>query len=140
MNMHTQPGGLPELAKAWAAFQNHVALRPIRDDADYERIIALADSLSDTVGDEESHPLYSLLELAMELIERWENARVDIPEAEPREILRFLLEANDLKQKDLADIASQTLISDILTGRRGISKRLAKSLAERFHVNIGAFV
>ena len=138
--MNTPSGGLPELAKAWAAFQDHVALRPIRNEADYERIVALADSLADTVGDDEAHPLYSLFELAMQLIERWEKEHVEIPQAEPREVLRFLLESNALKQKDLADIASQTLISDILAGRREISKRLARSLAERFHVDIGAFV
>jgi HTH-type transcriptional regulator / antitoxin HigA len=140
MNMNTPSGGLTDLAQAWSAFQNHVSLRPVRDNADYERMVQLADLLADTVGDDESHPLYSLFELAMQLIERWENEHIEIPEAEPREVLRFLLETNDLKQKDLADIASQTLISDILAGRRAISKRLAQALAERFHVNIGAFV
>jgi HTH-type transcriptional regulator/antitoxin HigA len=51
-----------------------------------------------------------------------------------------LLEANNLKQKDLIDLASPTLVSDILAGRRVISKRLAKRLAERFRVDIAAFI
>lgn len=120
--------------------QSYVDLRPIRNASDYERISALADSLADTVGDDEGHPLYSLFEVAMQLIERWEDEHIEIPQAEPREVLRHLLETNDLKQKDLGDIASQTLVSDILAGRRNISKRLAKSLAERFNVDIGAFI
>lgn len=140
MNMNTLSGGMPELAKAWTTFQKDVGLRPIRDDSDYERITELANSLADEVGSNEDHPLYSLFELAMELIERWEDEHVQIPEAEPREVLRYLLEENSLKQKDLEEIASQTLISDILAGRRAISKRLAKSLAERFHVEVGAFL
>lgn len=138
--MHTLSGGLPELAKAWATLQSQFALRPIRDESDYESIKGLADSLADEVGDDEGHPLYSLFDLALELLARWETEHVEIPEAEPREVLRFLLETNDLKQKDLGDIASQALISDILAGRRTISKRLAKSLAERFHLEIGAFI
>lgn len=138
--MNAPVGGLLELTRAWTAFQSHVSLRTIRNESDYERITQFADSLADIVGDDESHPLYSLFELAMQLIERWEKEHVEIPEAEPHEVLRFLLETHDLKQKDLADIASQTLISDILAGRRAISKRLAKALAERFHVDIGAFV
>lgn len=140
MNNITHSGGLPGLAKAWTTFQSHVALRPIRNESDYKRIHALADSLADAVGDNEDHPLFSLFELTLELIGRWEDEHVTIPDAEPREVLRYLLEANQLKQKDLAEIASQTLISDILAGRREISKRLAKSLAERFHVDVGAFV
>lgn len=140
MNIHNHSSSLPELTQAWTAFQGHALLRPIRNEADFKRIHALADTLADTVGDDEDHPLYSLFEIAMELIERWEDKHVEIPDASPREVLRHLLEANNLKQKDLGDIASQTLVSDILAGRREISKRLAKSLAAYFHVDIGAFI
>ncbi|MGS0743609.1 helix-turn-helix domain-containing protein [Glaciimonas sp. GG7] len=100
----------------------------------------MADDLSDEVGDDEDHPLFSLFEIAMELIERWEIEHVVIPDVELKEVLRFLLEQNDLKQKDLTDIASPTLISDILAGRRKISKALAKNLANRFHVSVSAFM
>ena len=131
---------MPELAKAWAAFQAHALLGPIRNDADFERVHALANDLSDEVGDDESHPLFSLFELAMELIEKWEDEHVVIPDTEPKEVLRFLLEENKLKQKDLSDIASPTLISDILAGRREISRVLAKSLSTRFNVNASAFL
>jgi HTH-type transcriptional regulator/antitoxin HigA len=65
---------------------------------------------------------------------------VFIPAATPTAVLRHLLEVNNLKQKDLEDIASQTLVSDILNGRRQISKRLAKALAARFNVDIAAFI
>jgi HTH-type transcriptional regulator/antitoxin HigA len=131
---------MPELAKAWAALQQHALLRPIRNHADFQRVNALTDALSDEVGDDESHPLFSMLELTMELIQHWEEEHVVIPDAEPKEVLRFLLEENNLKQKDLSDIASPTLISDILAGRRKISRVLAKSLSTRFHVNVSAFL
>lgn len=140
MNTQALHSGLPEIATAWANFQHFVQLRPIRTEDDYERIRDLADALADVVGDNEEHQLYSLFALTMDLLERWEDEHVEIPNAPPREVLRHLLEVNDLKQKDLADIASQTLISDILSGRRQISKRLAKSLAERFHIDIAAFI
>lgn len=131
---------MPELAKAWAALQAHALLGPIRNDADFERVHALANDLSDEVGDDDSHPLFSLFELAMELIEKWEDEHVVIPNSEPKEVLRFLLEENNLKQKDLSDIASPTLISDILAGRREISRVLAKNLSTRFNVNASAFI
>lgn len=131
---------MPELAKAWQALQVHALLRPIRNSDDFERVHALANDLSDEVGDDENHPLFSLFELTMDLIQRWEDEHVVIPDAEPKEVLRFLLEENNLKQKDLSDIASPTLISDILAGRRKISRNLAKSLASRFHVSASAFL
>lgn len=141
MNYQNQSSSVtPELTQAWAALQVHALLRPIRNDADFQRVHALADDLSDVVGDDENHPLFSLFELTMELIQRWEDEHVVIPDAEPKEVLRFLLEENNLKQKDLADLASPTLISDVLAGRRDISRALAKSLANRFNVNVSAFL
>lgn len=141
MSDYDQSGdAMPELAKAWTALQNLAALRPIRNQADFDRVHALTDALSDEVGDDESHPLFSMLDLTMELIQRWEDEHVVVPDGEPREVLRFLLDENDLKQKDLSDIASPTLISDILAGRREISKGLAKKLATRFNVNVSAFL
>lgn len=130
----------PGLKTAWAALQDQALLRPIRNDTDFERVHALVDELADEVGDDVNHPLFDLFELAMMLVEKWEDEHVEIPDAEPKEVLRFLLEENGLKQKDLADIASPTLISDILAGRREISRALAKSLATRFNVNVSAFV
>lgn len=131
---------LPELTRAWSTFQDCAGLRPIRNLADFERVQALANTLADDVGDDEGHPLYSLFEIVLDMIERWEDEHVEIAPAPPREVLRHLLEVNNLKQKDLGEIASQTLVSDILAGRREISKRLAKALAERFHVDVSAFI
>jgi HTH-type transcriptional regulator/antitoxin HigA len=61
-------------------------------------------------------------------------------EAEPREVLRYLMAEQGLRQTDLAGIASPGTISDILCGRREISQALAKKLAARFHVSAGVFL
>lgn len=140
MSTFTPLDSLPEIAKTWSAFQRLAGLTPIRNEEDFERVHKLADVLADEVGDDQEHPLYSLFDLTMTLIEQWEDEHVHIPTAPPRDVLRFLLEEHNLKQKDLEDIASPTLISDILAGRRDISKRLARSLAQRFHVDISAFI
>ena len=141
MNTQNQFGTIPGLTLAWTTLQNQVPfLRPIRTEEDFASVRALADALADAVGDDDTHPLFTLFELAMELIGRWEDDHVSMPAVEPREVLRHLLEVNNLKQKDLEDIASNSLISDILAGRREISKRLAKCLAERFRVDVSAFI
>jgi len=45
-----------------------------------------------------------------------------------------------LKQEDLADIAPQGRISEILSGKRAISKEIAKRLARRFGVHADEFL
>lgn len=139
MNVNTNRE-LMELTSAWKAVQKYAHLRPIQDEDEYEHIQELCNWLADEVRDDDTHPLFSMFELAMQLMEDWESDHVVVPDVLPREVLRHLLETNNLKQKDLSDIATPTLISDILSGRREISKRLAKALAERFNVDVAAFV
>jgi len=73
-------------------------------------------------------------------MEAWENTHVQIPDAPPNEVLRFLLEQNHLKQKDLADIVAPSQVSNILKGTCSISKRLANALGQRFNVNPSVFL
>lgn len=69
-----------------------------------------------------------------------EAAHVSIPDASPREVLRFLMEQQGLSQSDLSDCAPQSRISEILNGRREICKGLSKALAKRFGVGAGVFI
>lgn len=140
MNHAQKSSAIPELTQAWTTLQGYAPLRQIRSETDYLRMRELTDLLADSAADDEDHPLFSLFEIAMDLIARWEEQNVLIPAAAPAEVLRFLLTEHGLKQKDLSDIASETLVSDILAGRRAISKRLAKALSARFHVDIAAFI
>lgn len=47
-----------------------------QNEADYERIVAMLDDLIDQVGEDESHPLASLMDVLSALIENYENANV----------------------------------------------------------------
>jgi HTH-type transcriptional regulator / antitoxin HigA len=59
----------------------------------------------------------------------------------PREVLRLLMEKNGLKQIDLADeIGRQSVVSEILSGKREINARQARALAARFGVSAAAFI
>lgn len=102
--------------------------------------MALIDELLDEVGDDEAHPLAEVLDLISAQAKAYEDEHVQIPEAEPREVLRFLMDQHDLKQGDLADVAPQNRISEILNGTRPISKEVAKRLAKRFHVHADLFL
>lgn len=130
------------LGPAWSALRKASGNRigPIRTRAQYERMARLLQTLVDEVGDNERHPLADLLGLVGDLVAAWETDHVEIPEADPRAVLRLLMEQHRLKQGDFAGIAPQSVVSEILAGKRRINARQAKALAARFGVSAAVFL
>ena len=108
---------IPALQVAWQAFDSEAHLRPIRSEADYDRMVALINSLLDLTGDDEDHPLSGLLELAAELVSGYEQEYHAIEAADPKDALRFLMESRGLKQEDLSAVVPQSNLSAILAGK-----------------------
>jgi HTH-type transcriptional regulator/antitoxin HigA len=140
MNADRLSGQFPDIIEAWAALQQKVLIRPIHNEKDYQTMLQLSRELATHLNGVEQSALDDLHGVLVTLIEAWETRNVEIPKAEPREVLRHLLETHGLKQKDLAGIASPTVVSDILAGRRAISKNVAKALAARFHADVSVFL
>lgn len=137
------PQSIPEpqaILSAWLPFKKLVGVTSIRSKADYAQSRATLETLLDEVGDNEHHPLADVLDYFADQVKNYENEHFPIPEAEPQEVLRFLMEQHGLKQEDLADCAPQGRISDILNGKRTISKEIAKRLAHRFNVRADLFM
>ncbi|WP_291014108.1 helix-turn-helix domain-containing protein [Hydrogenophaga sp.] len=131
------------LAPAWNAFQNALPVRlaAIHSPAEYERAVGFMNQLLDVVGDDEEHELADMLELLGQLIEDYESQHHALPDAEPGRVLRFLMDQYGLKQTDLvAELGAQSVVSEVLNGRRQINVRQAKALAERFGVSAAVFI
>ena len=128
------------LLAAWTPFRNALGFSAIKTAKDYKRATAVIGQLLDEVGENEKHPLAEVLDYLANQIAVYEAEHVNIPDASPRDVLRFLMEQHGLTQTDLADCAPQSRISEILNGKREISKEIAKALANRFAVNVGVFV
>ena len=74
------------------------------------------------------------------LIEAYENKYYPIRGASPVEVLAHLMEANNLKQKDLAPLfGSESLVSKVLRGERELKKRDIERLSKRFGVSPAVF-
>jgi HTH-type transcriptional regulator/antitoxin HigA len=140
MNADRLSGHVPDNVEARAALQSKVCIKPVRDEQEYEEMAQLSNALKNHLQGDTDNPLADLLGVVSDLMGVWEARHVVLPEAEPREVLRHLLETHGLKQKDLADIASPTVVSDILAGRRAISKNVAKALAVRFRTDVSVFL
>jgi HTH-type transcriptional regulator/antitoxin HigA len=79
-------------------------------------------------------------ELLTVLIETYEEEAYPIPDVPPVDILRELMDANNLKQKDLASLlGSESIVSEVLSGRRELNKHHIQKLSERFHVSPAVF-
>jgi HTH-type transcriptional regulator / antitoxin HigA len=74
------------------------------------------------------------------LIEKYEKENHQIPSASPIEVLVELIEANDLRQKDLVSIfGTESVVSEIVNGRRPLSKTHIELLSKRFRVSPAIF-
>ena len=71
-------------------------------------------ALLEVAGDDEDHPLSSLLELTSDLVTRYEQEHHPIEAAEPKDALRFLVESRGLRQEDLSSVVPQSNLSAIL--------------------------
>jgi HTH-type transcriptional regulator/antitoxin HigA len=82
-----------------------------------------------------------LLMLLSRLIEDYENQTFPAPTSAPHETLQFLMEQNDLRQADLVPIlGARGRVSEIVNGKRAISKAQAKALGEFFKVSPELFI
>jgi HTH-type transcriptional regulator / antitoxin HigA len=80
---------------------------------------------------------HDTIELLTLLIEKWDEEHNIFSDADPIELLSYLMKENKLKAVDLAGqlVVSKNLISDILQYRRGLSRDIIRKLANRFKVS-----
>uniref|UniRef100_UPI00333FE2FF helix-turn-helix domain-containing protein n=1 Tax=Castellaniella defragrans TaxID=75697 RepID=UPI00333FE2FF len=136
---------LTEVARSYGEFRAVAGVGAIRDEADYDHALALIEAILDDTRDtpareDPAHPLADLLDLLTAAVHEYENEHYAIPASSPREVLRFLLDQHGLTQSDLPEVGSQSVISEILAGRRTLNTRQIAALVGRFHVGADAFI
>ncbi|MFM9903806.1 MAG: type II toxin-antitoxin system HigA family antitoxin [Pyrinomonadaceae bacterium] len=83
----------------------------------------------------------SLLELLTVLVESYEDEHYPIPEASPTDMLKYFMEDREIKQSDLLPVfGSSGITSEVVNGKRSISKAHARKLAEFFKVSVELFI
>jgi HTH-type transcriptional regulator/antitoxin HigA len=112
----------------------------IRTEREYDAAVERLNALVDLVGDNTKDLRYRLVETLSVLIEAYDREHHSLPEASGIDVLRFLMEEHRLTQKDLPEIGSQGVVSEVLAGRRFLNVRQIQALAARFGVDAGAFI
>lgn len=115
--------------------------RPITSEAENERALATVERLM--ALPDRSPETAALITVWVTLIEQFESEHYSLPttKATPTQMLQFLMDQHDFKQSDLVGLlGSSGVVSEIVNGKRGISKSQAKALAERFDVSPALFL
>ena len=76
------------------------------------------------------------------LIEKYETEKYPDADVSPTDVIRELTEANGLRQKDLAGILGsghESAVSEIMNGKRPLSKTHIEKLSQRFGVSPAVF-
>jgi HTH-type transcriptional regulator/antitoxin HigA len=109
-------------------------LQRIRDDAELDASIAVIDDLLDRPHLTEGEQEY--LDALGQLVEAYESEHVQLPD-----VLRHLMEENDLKQADLVDVfGTKSIVSEVLSGKRRLTLRHVRELGSRFGVPADVFI
>jgi HTH-type transcriptional regulator / antitoxin HigA len=114
--------------------------RVITTEEEYDRQLAIVEPLHfNKQRTPEERALYKLLVI---LIETYEEAQNLMPSSPPHELLKFIMESNGMRQTDLValGLGSSGVVSEIVNGKRAISKTQAKLLADRFKVSPSLFI
>ena len=111
----------------------------VRDDRENARLTQMLlrlDERDDPAPEEES-----LAEMLTLRIEDYEEKRYPMPRVSPNESLKALMDDRGLKHKDIWPVlGNKGAATEVLSGRRSISKAQAKRLAEFFRVPIDLFI
>jgi HTH-type transcriptional regulator / antitoxin HigA len=126
------------LTSNYAALLLETKPEVIRDErqkqAYVRRLEALTSKKSSTRAEEK------LIDLLAVLIEDFERKSDPVPNAEPVEILRHLMDAHGLRQKDLAEVfGTESIVSEVLHGKRDFTKEQIRRLSARFGVSPAVF-
>jgi HTH-type transcriptional regulator/antitoxin HigA len=108
-------------------------------ESENQRLIGIVNGLTDK--DRLSLEEKELLELLLVLIRKFEDEHYTTKQTAPNEVLLEMMRAHAVKPKDLYEIfGSKGTTSEVLRGKRAISKSAAKALAARFGVSVNLFL
>jgi HTH-type transcriptional regulator/antitoxin HigA len=111
----------------------------IETEEEYERVLKIVEEL--TFKKNRTTEEKALHKLLVILVEAYETENYPIEKSAPHEILQHIMESSGTRQIDLVGIiGSSGVVSEIVNGKRGISKAQAKALSEYFKVSSSLFI
>lgn len=123
---------------AWPAVSSIVFVPHTK--SDYRRAVKLLDELIDEVGENEDHPLASLMETLGTLVESYETQHFSEPQGDPISSIKEFLADHNLQPDDLIELGGAKTVQEILDGQRELTPSQIRALSERFGVSALVFI
>ena len=106
----------------------------------YDRLVELLDALIDEIGEDEDHPLVSLMETLGTLIENYENSHFSEPIGDAVASLRHLMDEHNLGPTDLPEVGDEHAVSGILKRQKALNIEQIRALSKRFNISPAVFL
>jgi HTH-type transcriptional regulator / antitoxin HigA len=115
-------------------------LRPIRSERELDRAIAVINELLDR--DRLTPAEADYLDVLGDLVERYEETTEPIGDVSEADMLRFLIDQKGVTQAEVARATGvrERPISEVLSGKRQLSRAQLGKLAAYFHVSPAVFM
>jgi HTH-type transcriptional regulator/antitoxin HigA len=124
----------------YAALLSSTLPAVIRSEVENQRFLTLLEEL-DGKGTRMTAAERRMTDLLTLLIEDFEEKHDAFKEASPVDVLRELMLANNLKQKDLLDVfGTPSIVSEVLHGKRQLTTEHIRRLSRRFQVSPEVFI
>jgi len=109
-------------------------IRPIKNEEDYTQTLKYIENLMDA---QPNTPQMDELEVLTTLVEAYEEQHYKIEAPDPIEAIKFRMEQEGLKQKDLVTIVgSKSRVSEILNKKRKLTIEMIRNLHKQLHIPI----
>jgi HTH-type transcriptional regulator/antitoxin HigA len=127
--------------RKYARLANRIVVKVIETEAEYGHMVAAVERLMDKGEDRLSPEESALLETMAILIQAYDDRHHPLPAAAANEMLAYLMETSGRTAKDLLPVlGTRGRVSEVLSGKRSISKEQAKKLALVFKVAVDLFI
>jgi HTH-type transcriptional regulator / antitoxin HigA len=125
---------------AYMALIRRFPLRPLRTDAELDAASRIVDELTDR--DELAPAESDYLDVLGDLIEKYEDEHVEMPQVSDGAMLRSLMDEKGVRQADIARGTgiSKTVQSLVLNGKRDLTREHIGALSKYFGVNPASFL
>jgi len=122
---------------------HQLPLIPIKSERQYDDAIAFLEPLVVKGESSLDSGEAAYVEALCVFVEDYEQQhhRIKTRNLTPIDLLKFLMSENQMKAIDLCKLlGSRSIASQILTGKRGLSKKHIIALSQRFKVEAGLFI
>ena len=127
--------------KKYARLANRIVIKAIETEKEYDRMVAAVTGFMDKGENHLSAEESALLETMAILIQAYDDRNHALAPLPGPEMLAYLMETSGRKTNDLLPVfGTRGRVSEVLSGKRSISKEQAKRLAALFKVSADLFI